>query len=222
MRLIQVLFLTTLLSCSAFVALKIPFLTFGPPRQLPSADVLYDFHGLMFGSHIVTAQLLMVWLTAAWLGPRRGALAIAFYLSLGLGGLAVFSGGGGSGYIYSPTFGYLLAFLPAVILAGRFSSSIYFGKIWIGFFYAWAVIQCVGFTYQAIVEGVFTSLLAWREFAASQVLQFLPGQLALMTVAAFAISMWRKGVLWWTNSEPTDPVEREQSGLAELSDGVWR
>lgn len=213
MRLIQVLFATTLLACSAFVAVKIPFLTWGAPRQLPSADVLYDLRGVMFGSHVVTAQLLMVWLTAAWLGSRRGALAVAFYLSLGLGGLAVFSNGGGVGYVSSPTFGYLVAFLPGVIVAGRYASSRYFGPIWLGFFYAWALIQGLGFLYQAAIEGVFTSFLAWRQFASAQILQFLPGQFALMTVAAFAVSSWRKGLHWWREREAPDPLEADQALL---------
>jgi biotin transport system substrate-specific component len=212
-RLIQVLLVTTLLSCSAFVAVKIPFLTWGHPRQLPSADVLYDLRGIMFGSHVVTAQMLMVWLTAAFLGPRRGALAIALYLSLGLGGLPVFSGGGGWGYVTSPTFGYLFAFLPAVIWAGRLASSAYFGRVWLGFFYAWALIQGIGFTYQAIAEGVFTSLLAWRQFAASQVLQFLPGQMALMTVTAFLVSSTRQMHARWLQREAPSPSAEDPALL---------
>lgn len=216
MRLIQVLFATTLLACSAFVAVKIPFLTWGPPRQLSSADVLYDFRGVMFGSHVVTAQLLTLWLTAAWLGPRRGAVAVALYLSLGLGGLAVFSGGGGVGYVTSPTFGYLLAFLPGVIVAGRFAASRFFGPIWLGFFYAWALIQMFGFTYQAAIEGVFTSFLAWRQFAAAQILQFLPGQFALLTAAAFCISAWRKGVYWWHEKEGRDSDNENHALLSPL------
>ena len=60
-----------------------------------------------------------VLLAALVLGRRWGSTAVGVYLLAGLLGLPVFSGGtGGIGRIFGPTGGYLLAYLPAVWLAG--------------------------------------------------------------------------------------------------------
>lgn len=64
-------------------------------------------------------------LLAGLLLPARTALsAVAIYLLLGALGLPVFAGGtGGIGHFFGPTGGYLLSYLPAVVLvpllAGR-------------------------------------------------------------------------------------------------------
>ena len=64
-------------------------------------------------------QVLAVLLSGLVLGSRGGALAQTVYLLLGLSGLPVFSGGGGIAYILSPTFGYLLSYIPCAWTAGR-------------------------------------------------------------------------------------------------------
>ena len=59
-----------------------------------------------------TLQTFAVFLALILLGGRRGTLAIALYLCLGLVGLPVFSGfRGGIGALLGPTGGYLLGFL---------------------------------------------------------------------------------------------------------------
>jgi biotin transport system substrate-specific component len=68
----------------------------------------------------ITLQTFAVLLTGALLGSRLGALALAAYLVEGASGLPFFSGGNG-GWLYlvfSPTAGYLLAFLPAAFVTG--------------------------------------------------------------------------------------------------------
>jgi biotin transport system substrate-specific component len=68
----------------------------------------------------ITLQTFAVLLTGALLGSRLGALAVAAYLVEGALGLPFFKGGNG-GWLYlvfSPTAGYLLAFLPAAFVTG--------------------------------------------------------------------------------------------------------
>ena len=67
----------------------------------------------------ITAQTLGVMLAGAVLGPRRGTAAVAVVLVLVAASLPVLSGGrGGIGVITSPTGGFLLGWLPAVLVVG--------------------------------------------------------------------------------------------------------
>lgn len=191
-RLLFVLLFTSLTAFSAFVAIKVPFLAWGMPKSLPGAESLYQWHGLIFGSHVISAQLLMVWLTGALLGPRRGGLSMALYLALGLGGLPIFTNGGGFGYVVQPTFGYLLAFLPAVIVTGLHAHDHRFGHTWKGMFTALLFIQGGGLLFELAVRGLFFQPPSWVELGWGQVIQFLPGQLALMTVVAAVVAAARK------------------------------
>jgi len=61
----------------------------------------------------VTLQVLVVLLSGFIIGPKPAFMAQAAYIILGLAGVPVFTGGGGISYILSPTFGYLLAYMPA-------------------------------------------------------------------------------------------------------------
>lgn len=73
---------------------------------------------LEIGPVPVTAQTLIVLLSGALLGSKKGSLSQLTYLAGGLLGLPWFSRGGGLIYIISPTFGYILGFVLAAYLAG--------------------------------------------------------------------------------------------------------
>lgn len=66
----------------------------------------------------ITLQNLFAVMAGMVLGPRAGVMSQAVYIVMGLMGLPVFSGGGGPGYVVSPTFGYLLGFLAAPAVSG--------------------------------------------------------------------------------------------------------
>ena len=55
-----------------------------------------------------TLQILFTTMAGLFLGSKRGFIAVALYLSLGLSGLPVFAAGGGIGYVLMPSFGYLI------------------------------------------------------------------------------------------------------------------
>ena len=90
---------------------------------------------ILIGSLIPAAVLLpppmgLIDLPASWQvpalllcamvsGPRAGVIAAVAYLTLGLGDLQVFQGGGGLNYVQQPGFGYLAGFIPAAWLTGR-------------------------------------------------------------------------------------------------------
>ncbi|MEG0751567.1 MAG: biotin transporter BioY [Oscillospiraceae bacterium] len=66
-----------------------------------------------------TMQTFAVFLTALMLGGKRGAAAVCVYILLGALGLPVFSGfGGGAGVLLGATGGYIVGFIPAVLISG--------------------------------------------------------------------------------------------------------
>jgi len=70
------------------------------------------------GGYSFSLQIGGVLLTACLAGPVAAVCAQIVYLGLGLAGLQVFAQGGGWQYLYQPTFGYLLGFLPAAWACG--------------------------------------------------------------------------------------------------------
>ena len=59
--------------------------------------------------------------TGLVLGARLGAIAVGAYVLLGLVGVPVFAMGGGPGYLFQPTFGYLLGFIVQAYFCGRWA-----------------------------------------------------------------------------------------------------
>lgn len=66
-----------------------------------------------------TLQFLFTNLSGLILGSRLGAIAVLIYIVLGLLGLPVFTSGGGLGYIFQPTFGYIIGFMVGTYLSGK-------------------------------------------------------------------------------------------------------
>jgi biotin transport system substrate-specific component len=67
----------------------------------------------------ITLQSMVVAALAAAFGARIGVATVALYLVEGLSGLPVFSTGGGFGYVMSPSFGFIVGWLPMGYLIGR-------------------------------------------------------------------------------------------------------
>jgi hypothetical protein len=82
--------------------------------------------------------------------------------------------------------------LPAVLLVGINATTPRFGRIWRGMALGLLAVQGLGLVYEVIVRGQAFSLEGWSTVARNQVLQFLPGQLALLTATAFVVAAWRK------------------------------
>ena len=70
------------------------------------------------GSVPITMQTLIVLLSGAYLGSKKGAISQLTYLTIGITGIPWFARGGGLSYILSPTFGYLVGFIPASYIVG--------------------------------------------------------------------------------------------------------
>ncbi|MDZ7759405.1 MAG: biotin transporter BioY [Desulfovermiculus sp.] len=67
----------------------------------------------------ISLQVLFVLMAGFVLGLKGGSLAVGLYILAGLVGLPVFYGGhGGLGHVLGPTGGYLVGFIPAVVITG--------------------------------------------------------------------------------------------------------
>lgn len=66
----------------------------------------------------ITLQTFFSTLAGLLLGKKWGTLPVAVYLAMGLIGFPVFTQGGGIMYVLKPSFGFLLALLPATYLTG--------------------------------------------------------------------------------------------------------
>ena len=71
----------------------------------------------------VTLQFLFTMLAGLLLGPVNGALAVVVYIVLGLIGLPIFTQGGGPGYIFQPSFGYIIGFAVAAYVNGKIANA---------------------------------------------------------------------------------------------------
>ena len=75
--------------------------------------------GFEVGGVPATLQTLTVLLAGAVLGAKRGLLANALYVAMGLAGLPVFAQGtAGFGVMVGPTGGYIVGFMVAAVVTG--------------------------------------------------------------------------------------------------------
>lgn len=66
----------------------------------------------------ITLQLFFCIYAGVLLGSLKGALSQVIYMSIGLIGVPVFTGGGGFGYVMRPTFGYIIGFILCALVVG--------------------------------------------------------------------------------------------------------
>ncbi|NLK17963.1 MAG: biotin transporter BioY [Clostridiales bacterium] len=132
-----------------------------------------------------TLQTLAVMLIGCIFGERYGLLAAGIYVSMGLLGIPVFSKGGGLHYVFEPSFGYILAFLPGVYLIGslrkRASSNPY---LLFALLFSVAVLMLLigAMYYMIVIKGIFGAPLPSVLY--SFVAIFLPADLIKAIAAA--------------------------------------
>ncbi|QCX33704.1 biotin transporter BioY [Caloramator sp. E03] len=69
-----------------------------------------------------TLQFFFCALSGVLLGAKLGALSQIIYVTIGLFGLPVFSNGGGIGYVFKPSFGFIIGFIFSAYIIGILSN----------------------------------------------------------------------------------------------------
>lgn len=65
-----------------------------------------------------TLQFFFTNMAGVLLGKKRGAISVLLYMILGLIGLPIFASGGGVGYVFVPSFGYIPGFVVGTFVTG--------------------------------------------------------------------------------------------------------
>jgi len=74
------------------------------------------FIRIPFGVMVITLQTFVVFLSGLLLAPKYALVSQLVYMAIGLLGIPVFSKGGGLGYIFEPSFGFIPGFALCALL----------------------------------------------------------------------------------------------------------
>lgn len=161
-NLVFMAFFTALIAIGAFIKVPIPVLPF-------------------------TLQLFFTTMAGLLLGPALGSAAVWTYIALGLIGLPIFTMGGGPGYIFQPTFGYLIGFALGARITGILSKGEpTMKKLLAANFAGLMVVYLCGMVYYYIIGNFVINqpIALWPLFLYCFILA-VPGDIALCISAAF-------------------------------------
>ena len=134
----------------------------------------------------VTLQFLFTAMAGILLGRRYGALSQLVYVALGLVGLPIFTGGGGPGYVFQPSFGFLLGLIPCAWVIGYLSRK-RDGALWLAAscFGGLAVLYLVGIPYMAVILNAYLGKsMDLKAILMAGMVPFLPGDALKIAVAS--------------------------------------
>lgn len=134
----------------------------------------------------ITLQTLFVYFSGNLI--RRGWMSQILFLTLGLIGVPVFVSGGGPGYVFHPTFGYLLGFpLAALAIGALLKNSLWSWKELIR-----ADLIGMGLIFVPGVIGLYINIntiagmsMSWKHAVMSGALIFLPGEMIKIGLAVW-------------------------------------
>ncbi len=150
----------------------------------------------------ITLQTLVLCLLAGLLGGKRAALSVVAYVLLGSVGAPVFAGfSGGLGVLLSPTGGYLVGFLPFVLLVGFTADATANVSSWKGKFLLLAaaglgLLLCyaIGTVWFVLVTAQESAKIGFLAALTTCVLPYLPIDAVKIILAVFLIGKLRKYV----------------------------
>ena len=140
-----------------------------------------------------TLQYLFTMLTGLLLGGKLGCLSVCVYILLGLAGLPVFAQGGGIGYLFQPSFGYIIgfavgAYATGVIANGKGVPS--YPRLLAANFIGLGIVYFFGMVYYYMISNFYlgTPIGLWPLFLYCFLLA-VPGDIVLCILGAV---LWKK------------------------------
>ena len=138
----------------------------------------------------MTLQTFFVLLTALVLPFKSSILATVTYMTLGLVGLPIFSGGGGLGYVLMPNFGFIIGFVVATVIISAITEKLkcrglrqYIVISLLGI----AIIYIIGILYFAFITNVYNNnsySAIW--FIQTVFLPFLPKEIICIILSSLS------------------------------------
>ena len=142
-------------------------------------------------------QIPIILFIAALIGKRFGILAVTIYIALGLALFPLFALGGGLPYLFEYSFGYIIAYIPAIfvtsfVLQNKFT----YGNIAKAAFFGTITIHLIGIFYlilMAIIHrDTFSSVSDWISIQSGvkMVYDFIFGFLAILLAKPVRQILW--------------------------------
>ena len=157
------------------------------------------FSNLQFSSLGITSQLAGVFFTGFMGGKNAAAYAQIAYVILGLFKLPVFYHGGSLNYLYYPSFGYILGFIPGawlcgyLVLPGRRRLELFFFSACLGLLviHIFGILYLVLYSFIAPLMGnVLSSSFLWDAISIYSIDPFF-AQLALICAVSLVAFLLR-------------------------------
>ncbi|WP_334307455.1 biotin transporter BioY [Anaerotignum sp. MB30-C6] len=154
---------TALIAIGAFIRIPIPVLPF-------------------------TLQFLFTTLAGLLLGGKLGAMSVGLYIVLGLMGLPIFTQGGGIGYIFTPTFGYIIGFCVGAYATGIIANKVLnpsYKRLYAANFVGLGIVYLFGMVYYYGISNFYldSPIGLWPLFLYCFILA-VPGDIVLCVIAA--------------------------------------
>ena len=142
------------------------------------------FIKIPLGYSSITLQFFFTAMAGCLLGPYWGAASQGVYVLLGLVGLPIFTLGGG--YVFQPTFGFLLGLIPSALVIGLITRKNRRPlRIILACAAGLATLYAVGLPYMGLILNVYLDK-GWSlgRLLRDGMLLFLPGDALKIAVAA--------------------------------------
>lgn len=136
-----------------------------------------------------TLQYLFTMLAGLLLGGKMGCLAVGIYILLGLIGLPIFAQGGGIGYIFQPSFGYIIGFAVGAFVTGAIANQKNrpsFLRLLAADFAGLLIVYLLGMVYYYLISAFYLGnpIGLWPLFLYCFILA-VPGDIILCIMGAF-------------------------------------
>lgn len=138
-----------------------------------------------------TLQFLFTTLAGLLLGSKWGTISVVAYTVLGLIGLPIFSQGGGFGYVFIPSFGYIIGFCIGTFVTGAMAERMKkktVPRYMLANFVGLLIVYAVGMLYYYIIcNYVIDTPIAFGPLFLYCFVLAVPGDICLCILAAFLV-----------------------------------